>query len=71
MLADLIEDKTDIKVNRKLALGGTQVIFGALNKGEVDMYMEYTGTMFADMLKHNPIAENVKSSDVYSISKKR
>ena len=70
MLADLIEDKTDIKVNRKLALGGTQVIFGALNKGEVDMYMEYTGTMFADMLKHNPIAENVKSSDVYSISKK-
>lgn len=70
MLAELIEDKTDIKVNRKLALGGTQVIFGALNKGEVDLYMEYTGTMFADMLKHNPVAEKVNSSDVYSIAKK-
>lgn len=69
-LADLIEDKTDIKVNRKFALGGTQVIFGALNSGEVDMYMEYTGTIFADMLKHNPVAEKVKSADVYSISKK-
>ncbi len=69
MLADMIEANTDIKVNRKLALGGTQVIFGAINTGEVDMYMEYTGTMFADMLKHNPIAENVKAGEVYSIVK--
>lgn len=69
MISDLIEDKTDIKVNRKLALGGTQVIFGALNKGEVDMYMEYTGTIFADMLKHDPVAEKVNTSEVYNISK--
>lgn len=69
MLADMIEDKTDIKVNRKFALGGTQVIFGAINSGEVDMYMEYTGTMYADTLKHNPIVEKVKSGDVYAICK--
>lgn len=69
LLSELIENNTDIKVNKKMALGGTQVIFGALNSGEVDIYMEYTGTMFADMLKHNPISENINSSDVYSISK--
>ncbi|WP_300341410.1 ABC transporter permease/substrate-binding protein [Fusobacterium sp.] len=70
LLADLIESKTDIKVNRKFALGGTQVIFGALNSGEVDVYMEYTGTMFADMLKHNPVSRDIKSSEVYSTSKR-
>lgn len=69
MLAELIENNTDIKVNRKFALGGTKVIFGALQSGEVDMYMEYTGTIFADMLKHDPITENVNSKDVYEISK--
>ena len=70
MLSEMIEDKTDITVKKKFALGGTQVIFGALTSGEVDMYMEYTGTMFADMLKHDPVSENVKADDVYSIVKK-
>ncbi|MBR8749365.1 hypothetical protein IX317_001037 [Fusobacterium sp. DD29] len=70
MLAELIESYTDIDVQRKFALGGTKVIFGALQSGEVDMYMEYTGTIFADMLKHDPIKENVNSKDVYEISKR-
>ncbi|WP_270749452.1 glycine betaine ABC transporter substrate-binding protein [Fusobacterium hominis] len=69
ILAELIENNTDLKVNRKLALGGTKVIFGALEKGDIDIYMEYTGTIFADMLKYNPIKENVNTQDVYKISK--
>ena len=44
MLADLIEDKTDLKVDRKLNLGGTQVAFSALNNGNIDLYVDYTGT---------------------------
>jgi osmoprotectant transport system permease protein len=52
MLADLIENKTDIPVERKLNLGGTQVAFSALNKGDIDLYVEYTGTGLVDILKH-------------------
>ena len=37
LVTDLIEAKTDIKVNRKLDLGGTQVCFGALQSGDIDI----------------------------------
>jgi osmoprotectant transport system permease protein len=70
ILADLIEEKTDYKVERKLALGGTQVAFGALKAGEVDIYMEYTGTLYSDMLKHNPLESQVTSREVFEISQK-
>ena len=70
MVAQLIKNNSDIKVNTKFALGGTKVIFNALNSGNIDLYMDYTGTIFSDMLKHNPIKEKVNSQDVYTISKK-
>lgn len=55
LVAQLIEAKTDIKVERNLDLGGTQVCFGALQKGDIDMYIEYSGTAYSDTLKHKPI----------------
>jgi osmoprotectant transport system permease protein len=54
MLADLIEDKTDLEVERKLNLGGTQVAFSALKNGNIDMYVDYTGTGLVDILKKSP-----------------
>ena len=51
MVAQLIEAKTDIEVERKQALGGTSVCFPALEKGEIDMYVEYSGTMYNEILK--------------------
>jgi osmoprotectant transport system permease protein len=54
MLADLIEDKTNLEVERKLNLGGTQVAFSALKNGNIDMYVDYTGTGLVDILKKNP-----------------
>lgn len=54
MLADLIEDKTDLEVERKLNLGGTQVAFSALKNGNIDMYVDYTGTGLVDILKKDP-----------------
>ena len=54
MLADLIEDKTNLDVERKLNLGGTQVAFSALKNGNIDMYVDYTGTGLVDILKKNP-----------------
>lgn len=70
MVAELIEKNTDLKVERKLALGGTQVAFGALKSGEVDIYMEYTGTLYADMLGYNPVESKASSKEIYEISKK-
>lgn len=51
MVADIIEDKTDITVIRKLNMGGTQICFEAIVSGEVDMQVDYTGTMFTSILK--------------------
>lgn len=54
MLADLIENKTDIEVERKLNLGGSQVAFSALNNGDIDVYVEYTGTGLVNILNQSP-----------------
>ena len=51
----MIEDRTDIQVNRKMNLGGTQVCFSALQSGDIDMYVEYSGTAYSDILQHSPI----------------
>lgn len=50
MIADLIESKTDITVERKLNLGGTQVAFNALTNDDIDLYVEYTGTGLVNIL---------------------
>lgn len=67
MAADYIEYKTDIDVIRKENLGGTQVCFSALKSGDIDMYVEYSGTAFGDILGHKPISDIQK---VYNDVKK-
>ncbi|AWK52104.1 ABC transporter permease [Clostridium beijerinckii] len=67
ILSELIELKTDISVNRKFALGGTQVIFSALKSGDVDMYVSYSGTAYGDVLKYPPISD---VEEVYNTVKK-
>ena len=50
LYADVIEHDTDINVIRKENLGGSQVCFEALKKGEIDMYVDYTGTIYVNIL---------------------
>lgn len=57
MFSDLIEEKTDISVNRRINLGGTQVCFSAFKSGDIDMYIEYSGTAYGDILGHAPISD--------------
>lgn len=38
-------------IYRKDLSGGTQIIWGALQKGEIDLYPEYTGTLANEILK--------------------
>lgn len=68
MLAILIEENTDITVERALNLGGTQVAFEAIKSGDIDAYIEYTGTALVNMLKQpissdmNKVYEEVKTN---------
>ena len=50
MYAQLIEAHTDLKVERKLNLGGTSVCMPAMQNGEIDIYFEYTGTAYNEIL---------------------
>ena len=52
MFAQMIEAKTDLRAERKLNLGGTSVCHLAAVKGEIDMYFEYTGTAYNELLNH-------------------
>ncbi|HEX9744230.1 MAG TPA: glycine betaine ABC transporter substrate-binding protein, partial [bacterium] len=44
MFARLIENYTDLTVERKFNLAGSDVCFEAVKSGEIDIYPEYTGT---------------------------
>ena len=57
MVSDIIEFNTDIKVERKLVLGGTQVCFAALRSNDIDIYVDYTGTAYSDTLAYPPISD--------------
>lgn len=67
MISDLIEDRTDISVERRVNLGGTQVIFSSLKSGDIDMYIEYTGTAYGDTLNYPPKTD---MEEVYNTVKK-
>jgi osmoprotectant transport system substrate-binding protein len=56
LLAQHIEANTDLKVERKLNLGGTFVAHNALTNGQIDSYVEYTGTAFTAILKNEPLS---------------
>jgi len=51
MLAQQIERKTGLQVDRRLNLGGTLVCHQALTAGQIDTYVEYTGTGLTAILK--------------------
>ncbi|TXK84591.1 glycine betaine ABC transporter substrate-binding protein [Paenibacillus sp. N3.4] len=48
LMADVIEDQTDLKVERKLNLGGSNVAWKALLSNDIQMYPEYTGTIVSN-----------------------
>lgn len=63
MVASLIEDNTDYKVERKLNLGGTNVAFNALKSGDIDVYVEYTGTGLVNIMKKSSTSDEKKVYD--------
>lgn len=51
IMAELIEEKTDIKVDKKMYIGTTDILHKSLIKGEIDGYVEYTGTSYLTVFK--------------------
>jgi osmoprotectant transport system substrate-binding protein len=54
ILAQHIERRVGVPVERKLNLGGTLLAHEALLNGEIDLYPEYTGTALTAVLKSPP-----------------
>src|SRR5258708_3160916 len=54
LLAQHIEAKTGIPVERKTNLGGTLLVHKALAAGQLDLYVEYTGTALTAVLNESP-----------------
>jgi glycine betaine/choline ABC-type transport system substrate-binding protein len=51
IVAQHIESRLGVKVDRKLNLGGTLLAHQALVSGQIDLYPEYTGTALTAVLK--------------------
>lgn len=67
LLAQHIEAKTGIPVVRKTNLGGTLLVHKALLSGDLDLYVEYTGTALTAVLNEKPQGT---AADVYNRVKK-
>lgn len=61
-ISQLLESK-GYHVERSLNLGGTFIAHEALQKGDIDLYPEYTGTGLLDILKQ----EGVKEADAQKV----
>jgi osmoprotectant transport system substrate-binding protein/osmoprotectant transport system permease protein len=57
ILARLVETKTSLRVDRRLNLGGTFICDKALRSGDIDLYVEYSGTA------HNAIFHQPTKTD--------
>jgi len=57
IVAQQIERRTGLPVERRLHLGGTFVCHQAITQGGIDTYVEYTGTAFTAILKQTPISD--------------
>ncbi|MGB6944658.1 MAG: glycine betaine ABC transporter substrate-binding protein [Bryobacteraceae bacterium] len=57
IIAQHIEARLDMPVERKLDLGGTLLAHQALLAGDIDMYPEYTGTAFTNVMKRSGVTD--------------
>ncbi len=64
VLAEIISQRLEaegFEVERRFGLGGTLVCYEALASGEVDVYVEYTGTLSQVILKTGELTPSVES----------
>ncbi|MDF2633167.1 MAG: ABC-type glycine betaine transport, periplasmic subunit [Pelosinus sp.] len=73
MMKYVIEDQTKLKVETKAFLGGTSVVAQAIERGDIDIYAEYTGTALINLLgepaMNDPQAAYDKVQKIYKEKK--
>lgn len=62
LLAQHIESRTELVVDRRVNLGGTLICHQAVRAGEIDLYVEYTGTALTVILGQKPSGN---SAEIY------
>lgn len=70
LLAQHIEARTGIPVVRKTNLGGTLLVHKALLAGDLDLYIEYTGTALTAVLNDSPTPTDT-SATIYARVKQK
>ncbi len=60
LIAQQIENKTQLPVERRFYLAGTYICHQAILGGRIDIYPEYTGTALTAVLKEKPSADREK-----------
>lgn len=50
LMAQLVESRLGVRVEKRFNLGGTMIVHNALKAGEIDAYAEYTGTALTAIL---------------------
>jgi len=63
----LLMENNGFKVDRRIGLGGTVICHEAIVRGDINVYVEYTGTGLTAILK-KPVLKN--PDDVYQVVKK-
>ena len=58
LLAQVIERQTDLRVDRRLNLGGTAIAHQAMLSGGIDAYVEYTGTSLTAIFNLPPSGDS-------------
>ncbi|MEW9031347.1 MAG: glycine betaine ABC transporter substrate-binding protein [Planifilum fimeticola] len=69
LLAETIKAHTDLEVEVKEGLGSETVLTEALKKGDIDLYVEYTGTGYMAIL-HEEFRSGMTPDDIYEATKK-
>lgn len=64
MVAQVIEDRTKLRVERLFNLGGTMINHEALKRGEIDMYPEYTGTALTAIMEMETVNDPNEAYDI-------
>ena len=56
-LAALSGRQAGVDVTHRAEIGGTQIVFNGLVRGEIDLYPDYTGTIVKEILKDDTIGD--------------
>lgn len=65
LLAQLVESRTHLKVERRFYLAGTYICQQAMLAGRIDLYPEYTGTALTAILKKKVLSGDNDKAEVY------